>query len=142
MRCSKCKIVVVIMCILLLLMLASCDSQKKYEYYSNTDHYTAVSGTISYINLSDDEKTLYVAIDNMSIQLSDNCFKIIEENLRIIQNQLNVDEIQIGDQVTLITAPRIFGDGYIMPAVSIAIEGHELLRFEDGVNNLLSWLDA
>ena len=42
--------------------------------------------------------------------------------------------------VSFMTAPRYFGDGYIMPIVEISVDGEELLSFEEGYENLLEWL--
>ena len=49
-------------------------------------------------------------------------------------------EIQLGTTVSFMTAPRYFGDGYIMPIVEISVDGEELLSFEEGYENLLEWL--
>ena len=44
------------------------------------------------------------------------------------------------DEVVFITAPRHFGDGYVMPIVAISINGESLLDFNDGYANLMNWL--
>ena len=124
------------------LTLVSCDTKEMIEYYAEKSNYVSITGTVSYVKLSEDSSALYLAFDDMSRQLSDNCFKVIGDNLIILQDSLGDETIQPGDQLEFITAPRYFGDGYVMPIVSIQKDGTELLSFEDGVNNLLAWLDG
>lgn len=124
------------------LTLVSCDTKEMIEYYAEKSNYVSITGTVSYVKLSEDSSALYLAFDDMSRQLSDNCFKVIGNNLIILQDSLGEVKIQLGDKLEFITAPRYFGDGYVMPIVSIQKDGVELLSFEDGVNNLLAWLDG
>jgi hypothetical protein len=51
--------------------------------------------------------------------LSDNCFKLVGENLRTVQKNLDGKDFKLGDQLEFVTAPRYFGDGYVMPIVSL-----------------------
>ena len=71
----------------------------------------------------------------------DNSFKIVGENLLIVRQNGIDEKLEIGDQVTFVTAPRYFGDGYVMPIVEITVNEEELLSFEDGFANFLKWLD-
>lgn len=124
------------------LMFASCDIKKEYEYYADNNNYISVVGTVSSINQAEDQSVLYLEFDNMSIQLSDNIFKVVGNNLSILQDNLNGKELQIGDTLAFVTAPRYFGDGYVMPIVSIKRDDLVLLEFEEGVNNFLRWIDS
>lgn len=133
---------IVIIISLAFLMLVSCDRKEMIEYYAEKDNYVTITGTVSHVKLSEDSSALYLAFDDMSKQLSDNNFKVIGDNLIIVQDRLGDGTIQPGDKLVFITAPRYFGDGYVMPIVSIKKDGVELLSFEDGVNNLLAWLDT
>ena len=133
-------LLVVFFILIVLLTLVSCDTKEMIEYYAEKNNYVTITGTVSYVKLSEDSSALYLAFDDMSRQLSDNCFKVIGDNLIILQDSLGDETIQPGDQLEFITAPRYFGDGYVMPIVSIQKDGTELLSFEDGFNNLLAWL--
>lgn len=54
----------------------------------------------------------------------------------------NIDEqIKIGDTIQFVTAPKYFGDGYVMPIVAISVDGEVLLEFEEGYANFLKWLE-
>ena len=50
-------------------------------------------------------------------------------------------KLKTDEQITFITAPKYFGDGYVMPMVAISIGEENLLEFEDGYENLLAWLE-
>ena len=123
-------------------MFSSCASKKKYDYYANIDNYISVIGTVSYINQSEDNTALYFEFDNMSVQLTENFFKVVDGNLKILQKNLKGEELQIGDVLEFVTAPRYFGDGYVMPIVSIKKGEIVLLDFQEGVDNLLRWIDS
>ena len=38
------------------------------------------------------------------------------------------------------TAPKCFGDGYVMPIVAVSVDGEVLLEFEEGFENFLEHL--
>lgn len=76
----------------------------------------------------------------MSLQLSDNCFKVVGNNLKSLQKELGDDMIKVGDQIEFVTAPKYFGDGYVMPIVAMKRDSVELLSYDDGVRELIVWL--
>lgn len=125
---------------ILLASLCSCHSLEKLEYYSQKDNYINVSGTVSYINYNEDLSTLYIDFSSLSPVLDDTCFKIVGENLQIVKSKDIDKKLKIGESVTFITAPRYFGDGYVMPIVGMTVGGEELLNFDEGYENLLNWL--
>lgn len=131
----------VIVSIFVLLLLFSCSSTQKINYYSKTENYIKVTGTISSIEYNEDRTTLYLEFSELKPILNDTCFKIVGGNLQVVQNNGIDDKIQIGDKITFVTAPKYFGDGYVMPIVSISTADDEwLLEFEEGYKNLLKWL--
>ena len=76
----------------------------------------------------------------MSHVLDDKFFKIVGRSLEIVKANKIDDKLKIGKTITIITAPKYFGDGYVMPIVAISINGEDLLDFEEGYNSLLDWL--
>ena len=76
----------------------------------------------------------------MDEKLDDNCFKIVDENYSVIVRNGAKDSFEIGQQVTFTTAPKYFGNGYVMPIVKLSIDNEVLLDFETGYENLLNWL--
>lgn len=131
--------VITSLCILLLL-LCSCNSPEKIEYYSQKENYINVTGTVSYIKYNEDTTVLYIGFSELSPTLDDTCFKIVGDNLKIVKTNKIDDKLKVDKQITFITAPRYFGDGYVMPIVAISISGENLLEFEEGYNNFLDWL--
>lgn len=137
---SLLKAIIIITTFALLFFLCSCNSNDKIEYYSQKENYISVTGTVSYIKYNEDATALYIDFSDLSPVLDDTCFKIVGKNLGIAKNNKIDDKLRIGDQITIMTAPKYFGNGYVMPIVSITIRGEELLNFEEGYENLLDWL--
>ena len=124
----------------MLVFLCSCNSPRKIKYYSQKENYISVTGTVSNITYDEDSTALYIDLCELSSVLEDTCFKIVGENLEIVQTNKIDDKLKIDEQITFITAPKYFGDGYVMPIVAITIHGENLLDFEEGYENLLDWL--
>lgn len=128
----------VVFCIIL--MCIGCTNKQKL-YYSETDNYIVASGVVSYINYNEDKSVLYIAFDDLSYNFSDNCFKITGDNVKIVIDN-NIDAyLSIGTTVVFSSAPEYFGDGYIMPIVSVSIDGIEFLSFSEGYVNLMKTYD-
>ena len=113
---------------------------KLVKYYSQKENYISVNGTVSYIKYNDNNSELYIGFSELNTKLDDHCFKIVGDNLKIVQSNHIDDRLVLGKQVSFVTAPKYFGDGYVMPIVSITIDEDNLLEFEDGYHNLLDWL--
>ena len=110
------------------------------EYYSQKENYIDATGTVVFINYNEDATVLHLAFSDLSYRFDDTCFKLVGENLRIAQENGIDNKLILGEQITFKTAPRYFGDGYVMPIVAIYIGEECLLDFETGYNNLLDWL--
>ena len=126
---------------LVVVILSSCTAAKKRDYYSQKSNYITATGTVSHISYNEDKTALYLGFSDLAPQLDDNSFKIVGDNLPIVQEKGIDEKAKIGDQVSFVTAPRYFGDGYVMPIVEICVNEEELLEFEEGLDNLLKWLD-
>ena len=137
-RNSSLKSIVLIMSICVLL--CSCNSSGTIEYYSQKENYISVTGTVSSIKYNEEATALYIDFSELSSVLDDTCFKIVGENLEIVKANRIDDKLKIGEQITFVTAPKYFGDGYVMPIVAISISGENMLDFEEGYKNLLDWL--
>lgn len=64
------------------------------------------------------------------------------KNLLIVRENKIDEKIEIGDRIEFITAPKYFGDGYVMPIAEITVNGEKLLAFEEGFPNFLDWLET
>lgn len=125
----------------ILVYICSCSSMDMNEYYLEKENYVNVHGTITNITYNDDSSVLYLEFSDLSPVLDDVCFKIVGENLEIVQKNGIENKVNIGNQISFVTAPRYFGDGYVMPIVAMSANGETLLDFEDGYVNWLNWLD-
>ena len=136
-RNSSLKLIIITsICVLL----CSCNSSGTIEYYSQKENYISVTGTVSSIKYNEEVTALYIDFSELSPVLDDTCFKIVGENLEIVKANRIDDKLKIGEQITFITAPKYFGDGYVMPIVAISISGENMLDFEEGYKNLIDWL--
>ncbi len=135
------KVSVLLMVLCVAVLFSSCLSERRMrEYYSQRVNYVSATGTVSHYKYGEDNETLYLAFDDISPTFSDNNFKIVGRNLLIVQENGIDQKIKMGDTVEFITAPKYFGDGYVMPIVSISVDGETLLEFDDGYNNLMESL--
>lgn len=124
----------------LIIFSTSCTTTKMRDYYSQKNNYINAIGIVSHISYNEDKTALYLGFSDLTPQFDDNSFKIVGDNLPIVQEKGIDEKIKIEDQVDFITAPRYFGDGYVMPIVEISVNEEELLGFEEGFTNLLKWL--
>ena len=124
------------------LVLCSCTSYKQREiaYYADQNNYVTASGTVTHMQYTDNGETLFLGFEDLSFSFYDTSFRIVGENL-VIARQNGIDEkLALGDRVELISAPRIFGDGYAVPIVGLTVDGETLLTFEQGYDNWLKWV--
>ncbi|MBE6533949.1 MAG: hypothetical protein E7678_03145 [Ruminococcaceae bacterium] len=124
----------------MLLIFSSCRSLEERKYYSQKENYISVTGTVLNVKYNEDSTALYIEFSELLPVLDDTCFKIVGENLQIVQNNDIYNKIKIGEQISFITAPKYFGDGYVMPIVAMSTNGESLLDFEEGYKNLLDWM--
>lgn len=133
-------ILIISLFVCIVCFLSACSSQQE-RYYSIKDNYVTVVGTLKFINYSDTNDVLYLAFSNISSPFSDDCFKIVGDNLIIVQNNGFDEKIEIGDTIEFVSAPKYFGDGYVMPIVALSANGEDFLIFDEGYCNLMEWLD-
>ena len=132
-------IIITVMCFILAFS-CSCNLNGKKQYYSEKENYISITGTITEIKYNEDSTALYISFSDLSSVLDDVSFKIVGDNLQIVQNNGIDSKLRTGDKINFITAPKYFGDGYVMPIVAISVNGENLLDFEEGYANLLKWL--
>lgn len=141
------RAVLAIFLLCLLAFFTSCTARKMKDYYSEKDNYITATGTVSHIAYSDEKDILYYGFSDVTYQSNSTYhfeyygFKIVGENFRIVHEK-NIDEkVKMGDKITFIAAPRYFYDGYSIPIVAISIGDECILEFNEGVDNLLQWID-
>ena len=136
------KILLLMICIGLSCCLLACASMQKIAYYSEINNYIEATGTITDISYNADSSVLYLSFSNLVPIFDDVCFKIVGDNLAIVQNNRIDQKLNVGDHLDFITAPQYFGDGYVMPIVALSVNGEELLPFDVGYINFINWLKS
>lgn len=63
-------------------------------------------------------------------------------NADIVNKNNFKDEVQVGKQINITTAPRIFWDGYVHPIVALKTEDKVYLDFETGKQNQIETLQS
>lgn len=124
----------------IIILLSSCNTKQEIEYYSNPDNYITAVGTITHIKYNEEQDALYLGLQQIPSEFSDTSFKIVGANLLIAQENGIDQKLEIGKQIEFISAPKYFGDGYVMPIVGLSVDGETLLSFEQGYSNWIKWL--
>ena len=123
-------------------LINSCYTKREVRYYTQLDNYTNAIGTVSFMKYNEDNTGLYLAFSDLEPRFSSLVFKIVGESLVIVQNNGIDEKVKVGSQVSISFAPKVFGDGYVIPLVSISANEEELLSFDEGYSNLLIWLES
>ena len=134
------KYYMLICMLLMLLILSACFNCKRYRYYVEKNNYVTVSATVTHIAHDQSMGFVCVGIPEPPEQFSDTAFKISGESYQTILENGFEEKVVIGKEITFISAPRYFGDGYMMPIVALAVDDEWLLEFDEGYNNLLNQL--
>lgn len=129
------KKLLVILGIIVVLYFTLYSYIEEIVYYSQRDNYVVATGTVDFINYTSNK--LVISFSDMSENFEDDCFVISGSNMDVVLSNGIKNKLKMGDTVTFVAAPKVFGDGYAIPIVSITIDGEELLGFEEGYQNLL-----
>ncbi len=106
------------------------------QYIKDESNYITVTGTVSYLSFNDDRTVLHIALTDLNEKLDDNAFKVFGENLKVLQQKNIEQKLSVGMNVSITTAPKYFGDGYVFPVAALVVDGDELLDFETGLKNI------
>ena len=139
---NKCRIFLSSVLLFLSFFIIACtsNSQKMYDYYSVESNFIKVHGIVEEINLQDGILYLNINFDDSTFPNDgDNTFKIIQSNQSILSENDFYDQVNVGDTIDFYSAPRIFGDGYVVPIICIEKDGAIYLPFATGLSNLLIW---
>ncbi len=125
---------------LIIASFTACDRKEMLSYYSDESQYITITGNVSYISYNTDTEAWYLCFSDLSSKFDDNCFKIVGGNIPIVQGKIEHLDTLCGKTVTFVTAPKYFGDGYVMPIVSLVVDGETILNYQEGFVNFLEWL--
>ena len=117
-----------------------CDRVEKKNYYSDKSNYITITATVDNIFLDEENNAVYLwLLPNTPDVYFDNTFKIVGDNVGVFITNGGLELIKIGKTITFTSAPRYFGDGYVMPIVSVIFEDNVMLDFDVGYANLIKW---
>ncbi len=131
-------ILAALLTVLPIIFLCSCKDRAMDEYYANRDNYISASGTVDFLNYDENFTTLYIGFSDLSPAFDDTCFKITGDNLKIVRENGIDEKLTIGTNVTFVSAPKYYGDGYVFPIVALRLGGDELLNADVGFENYVS----
>ena len=127
----------IIAIMLLLLCLAGCQSE---DYYADKSNYITAKGTVVHIQYTDDGEELYLGISELGPEFADVNFRIVGEGLSTARENGIDEKLRIGDEATIVCAPRYWGDGYVIPIAALTVGGETLLEFSEGFESIRQWL--
>lgn len=135
------KLFVIFMIIICSVLISSCNGlyrQRMVEYFSNDNVFEQLSGTIK--DLDTDSQLIVLSITKASEEFTHQASK--EEWFIVYgftESGWENSNLSIGDEIVIISAPRIFYDSYHWPIVSLEKNGVMYLEYEDGVAALRDW---
>ena len=130
---------VIMITLLLVILMSGCYSsnqklaQKMIEMYSEDQNYVTLSGEIIEV----DEGNVIIKCEDLNEYIS------YEDELcdyYIYSDQ--IIELSAGDRIDYATVPFHFYNGHKLPIVELKINGNVLLTFEEGRENLISWVNT
>ena len=107
------------------------------QYYANPQNYIKVDAVVTFLSQREDGSiALFVKTDSRAFS---GTLKIIPENAILASANGLLNEVEVGDEVSLLSAPAYFADGYIVPVVGIAKDDKEYIDFSTGISNQVTY---
>ena len=130
------SLTLVLILTILVVSITGCFRYKEKVYYSDKENFISATGTVTHMKSYDKTQELFIAFSDLSNHFEDNSFCISYENLQSINGNI-WDLVHLGDTIEFVSAPKVFGDGYSLPIVSLTVNGKVILDFETGWKNLM-----
>ena len=138
---------IIISLLILLLLLSSCGryiGEEMLTYYQNEENYLMLEGEIVE-KYKFDSGYQYVDVKVLTNTYDEEFYLSSEQRIRAFALYSNIeliDEMEVGDKIAFLTAPDYFYDGYMLPFLSITVNGTELLALEDGKAGIIKWINT
>jgi len=110
---------------------------QEYKYYAQEENFVEVTGEVEHLAWNEEEERVAFSLTSRPEGFVEATFDIEGDSFYIVADKGGAEHLKVGAVVTFMAAPRYFGDGYIVPAASLTVDGVELLSFEEGYENLL-----
>lgn len=136
-----------IMIVISVLLMCACNfngplKSKMVEYYSNTENYSALNGTVSSVKIIEDSREILIEIDILTpehefpLNAATNLCEFV-----IVNYAEEEKSISVGDEIEFVSAPMYFYNGHHLPVVSLRVGETEIMTFEEGQSRYLSWIN-
>ena len=112
------------------------------EYYSDETHYEVLTGEIARIENND---LISLEITSHSPHFTSQVIGTIRFRIYNIDESIKstiVQNLSIGDIITITSAPRYFYSSHDFPILSIQKNNLSLLDFDEGKSSLLEWIEV
>ena len=141
------SVLILICAFLLSVVLSACDSGcaafhtwfnaplKKHmtEYYSDDSNYISLDGVIVSMYYAQWEIDITTEDSHLTGEGTVTFHVMIDSNV--------LDEMEVGDKISFVTAPMDFYNGHIWPIVAVEKDGKTYVSFEDGKARYLQWIE-
>ena len=121
-----------------LLLFSSCSDSRIEKFYSDRNNFVNASGVVDVIEYSEKTNAIFLYINDLTPKFSDKLFCIAAESGKLLRSKGIENYLHEGDYIEFVSSIAYFGDGYVMPIVSLTIDGKEFLSFEEGYNNFMN----
>lgn len=136
------------MSVALVLSLSSCslimaitlhDRAEKREYYSDAENFGIYTGELVGYTLNSDDERVVLHVKGWDVEYPEyvESFKIEGESYKTIDIAIRMGELKQGDNITFVSATRIFGNGYMPPMVALRVGERSLLELEQGYKSFM-----
>ena len=111
---------------------------QEIPYYKNVDHYVTAQVQVDSIEYDEEKEIIYLELtDLLESGIQRHWYYYLnKENTKIALNNGMLEKIHPKDIITIRVAPRVFGDGYVIPLASVSNDDEALLPFDIGWENL------
>ena len=111
---------------------------QEIPYYKNVDHYVTAQVQVDSIEYDEEKEIIYLELtDLLESGIQRHWYYYLnKENTKIALNNGMLEKIHPRDIITIQVAPRVFGDGYVVPLASVSNDNEVLLPFDIGWENL------
>ena len=117
-------------------MIDAPSTKKMIKYYSDDSNYEEVTGIVK--EKLDSEEMKVMVTTEWHHYRSDTESRYIRFTL--LSHSALSEYINVGDEITLISAPKYFYDGQTLPIIALKKDGEVLLSFEEGKADYLAWI--
>lgn len=141
---------VIIILVVVIIMLPSCIVTKTintiydleyYSYYSKDSNYFSYTGEIESIAYDEYRNVITLSIIEIEpdIRFVD-CFEIKGAGVRAVLESGFLEEVECGQKIDFVCAPKIFHNGYVIPIMAISGNSKCYLSFKEGKEGYLQAL--